>query len=181
MAALAADAALDAPRASMTAAPRFCTVGRKSFSSHLRSSTTSDAGRPPIADHQDEIAHLFSGDSVEAILDALEAADSDWARAQLAVLETKSPQTLKVAFRELQLGAQAATFAENMAMEYRIGARVVQRPDFIEGVRALIIDKDNAPRWSPATLEGVSETMLDAIFAPLPPAEEWTPLKEPSP
>ena len=135
-----------------------------------------DAGHPAIADHQDEIARLFSGDSVEAIIAALKAADSDWAGAQLAVLATKSPQTMKVAFRQLQLGGQARTFAENMAMEYRIGARVVQRHDFLEGVRAVIVEKDNAPQWSPATLETVDDALLDAIFAPLPSADEWTPL-----
>ena len=62
------------------------------------------------------------------------------------------------------------------AMEYRIGARVVQRHDFLEGVRAVIVEKDHAPRWNPPTPEGVSETMLDAIFAGLPSTEEWTPL-----
>ena len=61
-------------------------------------------------------------------------------------------------------------------MEYRIGARVVQRHDFLEGVRAVIVEKDNAPRWNPPTLEGVSEAMLDSIFAPLPSAMEWSPL-----
>jgi len=135
-----------------------------------------DAGRPPLAAHQDEIARLFAGDSVEAIMAALEAADSDWAREQLAVLKTKSPQTMKVAFRQLRLGGAMKRFADNMAMEYRIGARVVQRHDFLEGVRAVIVDKDNAPRWDPPTLEGVSEAMLDGIFARLPSAEEWTPL-----
>lgn len=135
-----------------------------------------DAGRPPIAQHQDEIDRIFAGDSVEAIIAGLEAADTDWARDQLKVLATKSPQTMKVAFRQLQLGGQAKSFAENMAMEYRIGARVVQKADFIEGVRAVIVDKDNAPKWNPATPEGVSEDLLDAIFAPLPSAEEWSPL-----
>jgi enoyl-CoA hydratase len=135
-----------------------------------------DAGRPAIGQHQDEIARLFSGDSVEAIVAALKASGTDWARAQLEVLATKSPQTMKVAFRQLQLGAKVANFAENMAIEYRIGARVVQRPDFIEGVRAVIVEKDNAPKWNPPTLEGVDEALLDAIFAPLPSAEEWSPL-----
>jgi enoyl-CoA hydratase len=135
-----------------------------------------DAGRPPLAQHQDEIDRIFALPSVEAVVAALEAADSDWAREQLKVLATKSPQTLKVAFRQLQLGGQAASFADNMAMEYRIGARVVQRHDFLEGVRAVIVEKDNAPRWDPPTLEGVTEEMLDAIFAPLPSSEEWTPL-----
>jgi enoyl-CoA hydratase len=71
-----------------------------------------------------------------------------------------------------------SAFSDNMAMEYRIGARVVQRHDFIEGVRAVIVDKDNAPKWSPATLEGVTEAQLDEIFAPLPPDQEWTPLED---
>jgi enoyl-CoA hydratase len=135
-----------------------------------------DAGRPPLAGHIDEIARLFAGDSVEAIVAALEAADNDWAREQLAVLKTKSPQTMKVAFRQLKLGGAMTRFADNMAMEYRIGARVVQRHDFIEGVRAVIVDKDNAPRWDPPTLEAVSETLIDGIFAPLASADEWTPL-----
>jgi enoyl-CoA hydratase/carnithine racemase len=135
-----------------------------------------DAGRPPIGQHQDEIARVFSGDNVEAIVAALQAAGTEWSKAQLEVLATKSPQTMKVAFRQLQLGARARTFAENMAMEYRIGARVVQRPDFIEGVRAVIVEKDNAPKWSPATLEDVDEALLDAIFAPLPSDQEWSPL-----
>ena len=43
-------------------------------------------------------------------------------------------------------------------------------------VRAVIVDKDNAPRWSPTDLEGVTDEMLDELFAPLPPGEEWTPL-----
>lgn len=135
-----------------------------------------DAGRPPIAQHQDEIGRLFAGKSVEAIVAALEDADSDWAREQLKVLATKSPQTMKVAFRQLRLGAKATSFAENMRMEYRIGARVVQRRDFLEGVRAVIVEKDNAPKWNPPTLEGVDEAMLDGIFAPLPSEQEWSPL-----
>jgi enoyl-CoA hydratase len=142
----------------------------------LLTEVEADAGRPPIAERQDEIARLFAGDSVEAIVAALKAADTDWARDQLAVLATKSPQTMKVAFRQYRLGGQARTFAENMAMEYRIGARVAQRHDFLEGVRAVIVEKDNAPKWAPPTLEGVTEAMLDGIFAPLASAEEWSPL-----
>jgi enoyl-CoA hydratase len=135
-----------------------------------------DAGRPTLAQHQDEIGKLFAGDSVEAIIANLEAADTDWAREQLKVLATKSPQTMKVAFRQLQLGARAKDFAENMAMEYRIGARVVRRHDFLEGVRAVIVEKDNSPKWDPPTPSAVDEATLDAIFAPLPSDQEWSPL-----
>ena len=118
------------------------------------------------------------GDSIptQAIVAALETDVSDWASAQLEALRTKSPQTMKVAFRQLGAGARLRSFAENMAMEYRIGARVVQRHDFLEGVRAVIVDKDNAPKWDPPTLEGVDEALLDGIFAGLPSVEEWTPL-----
>lgn len=61
-------------------------------------------------------------------------------------------------------------------MEYRIGARVVQRHDFLEGVRAVIVEKDNAPKWRPPTPSAVDEATLDAIFAPLPSDQEWSPL-----
>jgi enoyl-CoA hydratase len=140
-----------------------------------------DPGRAPLADYRDPIDSLFGQGSVEAIVAALQADGSDWAEAQLAILATKSPQTMKVALRQLAAGAAMTRFADNMAMEYRIAARVVHRHDFIEGVRAVIVDKDNAPKWAPATLEGVTEAELDAIFAPLGPSEEWTPLEELSP
>ena len=120
--------------------------------------------------------HALTTVMCKAIFEALEAYGSDWAKAQLTTLQTKSPQTLKVAFRQLEEGGRMTRFVDNMAMEYRIGARVVARHDFIEGVRAVIIDKDHAPKWSPETLQGVDEAMLDAIFAPLPADEEWTPL-----
>lgn len=136
------------------------------------------AGRPKelTPENIERINRVFAADGVEAIVAALEAEGSDWAKAQRAILGTKSPQTLKVAFRQLREGAKMASFTDEMIQEYRIGARVVQRHDFIEGVRALIVDKDNAPDWNPSTLEGVTDAMLDGIFAPLPINEEWTPL-----
>jgi len=75
-----------------------------------------------------------------------------------------------------ETGAALDDFAANMAMEYRIASRVLTRPDFAEGVRAVIVDKTNDPKWDPATPEGVSEELLDSIFAPLPADEEWKPL-----
>jgi enoyl-CoA hydratase len=53
---------------------------------------------------------------------------------------------------------------------------MVRRHDFLEGVRALLVDKDNQPRWNPPTPDGVTEEMLDEVFAPMPTGEEWTPL-----
>ena len=127
-------------------------------------------------ENRERIDRIFALDSAEAIVAALEADGSDWSKAQLATLATKSPQTLKVSFRQLREGARMGDFADEMRQEYRIAARVSQRHDFLEGVRALIFDKDNAPKWNPPTLTGVTDTMLDEIFAPMPSGEEWTPL-----
>lgn len=131
---------------------------------------------PKIAAHAAEIERLFASDRYEDILGALEADGSDFAAATLATLRTKSPQTCKVALRQLATSLTLPDFAANMAMEYRVGSRVLVLPDFAEGVRAVIVDKDHAPKWSPETAEGVTDDLLDQIFAPLPPAEEWQPL-----
>ncbi len=135
-----------------------------------------EAARKQIVPVSGGLRPLFGFDAVEDIFAALEASPEDWPRQQLEILKTKSPQTLKVALRQLRQGAQCQTFADNMKMEYRIGARVVALHDFREGVRAVIVDKDNAPNWSPADLAGVIPAMLDDIFADLPADEEWTPL-----
>jgi enoyl-CoA hydratase len=135
-----------------------------------------DPGRWEMSEHHGAIDTLFGGPTVEAIFEALAADSSPWAVEQLAILKTKSPLSMKTALRQLQAGARFADFADNMAMEMRIGARIVMSHDFAEGVRAVIIDKDNKPAWSPDTLEGVTDAMLDAVFAPLPADQEWTPL-----
>ncbi|QGP78635.1 enoyl-CoA hydratase/isomerase family protein [Sphingobium sp. CAP-1] len=126
--------------------------------------------------HRAEIDRLFASDRAEEIVAALRADGGAWAGRQLAVLATKSPQTIKVALRQLVEGGRKQSFADNMAMEFGLACAIIRRPDFVEGVRAVIFDKDNAPSWSPATLEEVSDAMIDAIFAPLPADRRWTPL-----
>lgn len=139
-------------------------------------------GTPPearLASNADKIARHFASNTYEDILASLDAAaqaGDDWAAKERNTLGTKSPQTCKVALRQLATSLTLPTFADNMAMEYRIGARVLTRPDFAEGVRAVIVDKTNDPKWDPATPEDVSEELLDSIFAPLPQDEEWKPL-----
>ena len=131
---------------------------------------------PQIAENEAAIRKHFAFDTLEEILASLEADDSEWAARELATLRTKSPQACKVSLRQLAESAKLASFADNMAMEYRIGSRVLTLPDFAEGVRAVIVDKDNAPKWNPSAPEGVTDEMLDEIFAPLAPGEEWSPL-----
>jgi enoyl-CoA hydratase len=121
------------------------------------------------------IDRLFASDALEEIFAALAADGSDWATATLSTLRAKSPQSMKVSLRLLADGAAMPTFEDEMRQEYAVGAHVVQRHDFLEGVRAVIVDKDNAPRWDPATPEGVSDHVIEQIFAPLPEDEAWTP------
>jgi enoyl-CoA hydratase len=133
---------------------------------------------PParIADNAALIARHFASDRYEDILAGLEADESEWAAKELATLRTKSPQTCKVALRQLHDSLECKDFAANMVMEYRIASRVLTRPDFTEGVRAVIVDKTMDPKWDPATPEGVSDELIDSIFAPLGADEEWKPL-----
>lgn len=123
-----------------------------------------------------QINRHFASDRFEEILASLDADASDWAMREAATLRSKSPQTCKVALRQLAESLKLDDFAENMAMEYRIASRVLTRPDFAEGVRAVIVDKDNAPKWDPARPEDVADALLDTIFAALPADEEWKPL-----
>jgi enoyl-CoA hydratase len=160
-------ASLDEAKAAIASAPQevAATLDRLSVS----------APQAKIMAHAADIDRLFATDTLEEIVEALEADGGEWATQQLGVLRTKSPQACKVSLRLLREGRLATDFADEMRREYGVAAHVVQRPDFVEGVRALIVDKDNAPRWNPATPEGVTDTMIDHIFAALPEGQAWTP------
>jgi enoyl-CoA hydratase len=106
-------------------------------------------------------------ESVEEVLQALQREDSDWARQILATLAKRSPSSMKVTFEQLRRGATQG-FDESMIMEYRL-SQAAMRPgaDFYEGIRAVLIDKDHAPKWNPATLKDVSDELVQSYFAPL--------------
>jgi enoyl-CoA hydratase len=124
------------------------------------------------------ITKLFASDRLEDIIAALEADDSEWAEKERDTLGTKSPLSCKVSLRLLAEGAKRATFADEMRTEYALAGRVVKTHDFKEGVHALLIDKHNEPKWDPPVPEGVTDAMLDDLFAPLPASEQWTPFPE---
>ena len=139
-----------------------------------------EASAPPpeakIAAHQADIDRLFAAEDYEDVLAALETDGSAWAKAQLETLRTKSPQACKVSLRLLHNGGRMQAFVDEMRQEYAVASRVVQRHDFVEGVRALLVDKDSSPVWEPPTPEAVTQHLIDTIFAPMPEGEEWTPL-----
>ena len=112
------------------------------------------------------IDRCFAGESVEAILDALAGEGDDWAPAQREAILTKSPTCTRIAFRQIREGAGLG-FEDCMRLEYRLARFCMQRPDFYEGVRAAIIDRDSPPRWDPATLAEADDDAVAPAFAPL--------------
>jgi enoyl-CoA hydratase len=130
------------------------------------------AGLGPVVGRRTTIDRLFTGNMVENILAALDReaasgrADAEWAQKTAATMRTKSPLSLKLALAQVRRG-KSWDFGTCMRMEFRIVSRVIHGHDFYEGVRAVIIDKDNQPRWQPATLPDIGEGEVERHFAPL--------------
>ena len=124
------------------------------------------AAEGPLAARRGAIGRLFAADSVEAILHALDAEGDEWSAKTAAAIRTKSPTSLKLALGQVRRGRDWS-FEQCMQCEFRIVSRIVYGHDFYEGVRAAIVDKDNAPRWRPATLGEVTEADVERHFAPL--------------
>ena len=108
----------------------------------------------------------FSADGLTEIVARLAADGSDFAKEAAKAIGQKAPLSLGVALRQMQVGA-GLTFEEAMRTEFRIVSRICRGPNFYEGVRATIIDKDQKPAWKPARIEDVTARDVDAIFAPL--------------
>lgn len=130
------------------------------------------AGEGPICVRRHLIDHLFAGNDVEVILERLDheaatnGADAEWAAKTAALIRTKSPTSLKLALAQVRFGA-IHDFETCMQMEMRIVTRIVEGKDFYEGVRAVLVDKDNKPTWNPQTLSEVTTEAIEAYFASL--------------
>ncbi|MFA6267182.1 MAG: enoyl-CoA hydratase/isomerase family protein [Pseudolabrys sp.] len=130
------------------------------------------AGEGPIGVRRHAIDRIFAGHDVEVILERLdlEAAtkgdDADWAAKTAALIRTKSPTSLKLALAQVRFGA-IHDFEACMRLEMRIVSRIVRGHDFYEGVRAVLVDKDNKPVWNPPTLNGVTSGEVNRHFASL--------------
>lgn len=129
---------------------------------------TTDPGSPPLAARRSIIDRCFAGETVEAILDALaaETADPDWAAETRAILLTKSPTSLRITLRQLVVG-QGFDLEDALRLEYRMTQHVMAAHDFYEGIRAVLVDKDQKPRWQPGSLAEIDGMATEAYFAPL--------------
>lgn len=125
-----------------------------------------DPGPGSLVPLQEAIDRCFGGDSVEEILAALKWEPGEWANEALQSMRRASPTSLKIVFRELQLGVGMEIEAA-LAMEYRMTQRCMAAHDFYEGIRAVLVDKDQKPRWQPASLKEISETVVAGYFESL--------------
>ncbi|MEM7526327.1 MAG: enoyl-CoA hydratase/isomerase family protein [Pseudomonadota bacterium] len=136
---------------------QFCDDEEGGIGAHTRRS-----GLP----QQGAIDRAFAGRDVDAVIDRLEGIGDDWAKAQIAAIRSKSPTCTELTFRQIRAGADRS-FEDCVKLEYRLARFCMTHPDFYEGVRAAIIEKDGAPRWQPATLAEVDTAAIDAAFKPL--------------
>lgn len=115
---------------------------------------------------QEALSDCFYQETMEAIVQKLQTSSNPLCLAALEALATKSPTSLKVTLNALHIGSQL-TFDACMQQEFRLTSHFLTSHDFREGIRALIIDKDQAPIWQPATLQAVAQTDVAHYFAPV--------------
>jgi enoyl-CoA hydratase len=123
-------------------------------------------GPSPIAARRQDIDRLFGRATLRDILDGLAAEPGAWAEAQRQALAAASPSSLKLTFRQLQVGA-SLDLERAFEVEFRLSMRVAFGHDFQEGVRAQLVDRDHAPQWAPSNIDAVEDAAIDALFRPL--------------
>jgi 3-hydroxyisobutyryl-CoA hydrolase len=129
--------------------------------------STFDRNKPHcLHPYIDAINKSFAGKTVEEIVDNLQKENSEWSKKQLQTLGKMSPTSMKVTLRLLEEGLHV-TLAQDLKTEHRLAQRFVRDKDLYEGVRAVVIDKDQNPQWVPSRLEDVTREKVDWYFSPL--------------
>jgi enoyl-CoA hydratase/carnithine racemase len=116
-----------------------------------------------LASHRTAIDRCFAADTVAEIVARLSGEDADWARAALKALRAASPSALHWTLRSLRRGRDL-TLKQALDAEFALTRTTMAHPDFTEGVRAMVVDKDRSPRWQPARIEDVDPAAIDALF-----------------
>jgi enoyl-CoA hydratase len=154
-------------------ADRFVPSGQLETLADLLSRAAADAAietvaaEPPKSDLATQCGWIdaaYAGETVEAIIAALRERPEPQAAADIADLDARSPTSLKVTLRSIRSAAALSDLWACLAQELRLARALTRMPDFTEGVRAQVIEKDRNPRWSPATLAEVSDAMVAACF-----------------
>ena len=138
--------------------------------------TIAQYSEPPphsnLAGHAEEIGRAFSQASVPAILDALAKEDSEWGTKTREALLVRSPKSLAATLAAIRRARKLGSLEEALNVELRLCLHLFEDGEFVEGVRALLVDKDKKPRWQPPSLAELNDSMIEALFAPLPAGQE---------
>ncbi|MFF9896099.1 enoyl-CoA hydratase/isomerase family protein [Streptomyces longispororuber] len=121
-----------------------------------------------LAAHREWIDSCYAAGSVEEIVDRLLACGEPAAKETAETLLSRSPTSLKVTLAAVRRARALGSLEDVLRQEYRTSCACLTAPDFPEGVRAQVVDKDRAPRWSPARLADVSEADVARFFLPSP-------------
>ncbi|MBV8590026.1 MAG: enoyl-CoA hydratase/isomerase family protein [Acetobacteraceae bacterium] len=116
-----------------------------------------------LARHRTSIDRCFSASSVPEILHRLEAERSDWARETTAALRARSPSSLCWSFELIRRG-EDSVLGQCLARELALTRAVTRHHDLMEGIRAMVIDKDRNPSWRPPRIEDVDPAAIQAMF-----------------
>ena len=120
---------------------------------------------------REPVDRIFSASALEDVFRGLEREDGawrDWAQETLGRLSKRSPLSLKVTFGLQKRGSAFMSLKEALTMEYRVATRMIRQHDFLEGVRAVIVDKDHSPNWQPAATGEVGSALVQSMFDPPP-------------
>ena len=117
------------------------------------------------------IDSCFDADEVETIFDRLASIKLDEARSALATMQKASPTSLKVTLRNVREAVSFGRLEESFQQDYRIALACIAGHDFIEGIRATIVDKDRNPKWRPDKIEDVTPEIVDRHFKSVGPLE----------
>jgi enoyl-CoA hydratase len=131
-----------------------------------------DPGESELARRRGAIDAAFAGSEVERMHMALAGIPEQWAAKTRAALGQKSPKALKLTLAAIRQARRLSSLEEALKTEYRLTVRLFEDGEFLEGVRALLIDKDRKPRWSPPSLGEVTDELVARYLARLPQGEE---------
>ncbi|AMO63058.1 enoyl-CoA hydratase/carnithine racemase [Mycolicibacterium phlei] len=127
----------------------------------------------PLAAQRDWIDVCYAEKTVTDILAALRAHGGPAAEAA-DLIETRSPIAVSVTLESLRRAAELDTLEDVLRQEYRVSCASLRSHDFVEGIRAQVVDKDRNPKWSPASLAAVTPADVEAYFAPADRELEFT-------
>jgi enoyl-CoA hydratase len=133
------------------------------IASTVASLNRGEAEHSPLSRRRTEIDQAFGGATVEQIVDALTRQATPFASETLALLTARSPMALKVTLAALRHARELRSLKDCLVLELRMALAMATRDDFLEGIRAAVIDKDQKPRWRPSKLEDIADLAVSRI------------------